>query len=294
MSFAVKVFFLLVCVGVVVWLVRSRVCEGIETKKALVRSGAQELVPFIRSLSLPRDPNPPATVLLTGVMIEPRDHVNLLPVIENVKQVLPGITLYIFHGTQNQETLKRRYEHDPRIVLYNMNVANLTIHQYNHIMTHPDFWRALTGEHVLVFQTDSVLFSQSQVNLYDFLQYDYVGAPWTWGNISQYYAINILTFQPLRYTPVGNGGLSLRRRTTMIEATSKYPHLSQPFDTEDVYFSFTLHAMGANMPTAEVAARLFFETIESDELPLGAHKVLPKKNEMKITAEERGILANYK
>lgn len=293
---AIAAIVILLFLGVLLILICTNIVihDDMNQKKEMVRKGIPELAPFILSLSLPRDSIPSSDVLLTGLMIEPRDHVNLLPVIENVKQVLPGVTLYIFHGTQNQEKLKHRYENDPRIILYNMNVANLTIDQYNYIMTRPELWRALAGEHVLVFQTDSVLFSQSKVNIHDYLEYDYVGAPWTWTNITKYYVQNAVTFRRLQmHTSVGNGGLSLRRRTTMLDATSRYPYLSQPFAAEDVYFSFVLHDMGAKLPTPGVARQLFFEKIESDDLPLGAHKFLPKKNRMKMTAEERDIISNY-
>ena len=56
------------------------------------------------------------------------------------------------------------------------------------------------AEWLLVFQTDSILCANSQHNLNEYLEYDWIGAPWSktsrWG---------------------GNGGLSIRRVSAMID-----------------------------------------------------------------------------
>jgi len=49
---------------------------------------------------------------------------------------------------------------------------------YSKLLTSSSFWRFLNADHVLIFQTDSVLCSLSPWTVHDFLQYDYVGAPW--------------------------------------------------------------------------------------------------------------------
>ncbi|KAF7554753.1 hypothetical protein G7046_g6722 [Stylonectria norvegica] len=75
------------------------------------------------------------------------------------------------------------------------------------------------AEWLLIFQTDSVLCANSKHNLDDFLEYDWIGAPWNpnarWG---------------------GNGGLSLRRVSRIIEVlqNQKRPDNSDP---EDVWLT---------------------------------------------------------
>jgi len=53
--------------------------------------------------------------------------------------------------------------------------TNMSIHSYNRIMMDVDFWRSIPSEHVLLFQTDCIMY-----RMFDkaFLQCDYVGANW--------------------------------------------------------------------------------------------------------------------
>lgn len=77
----------------------------------------------------------------------------------------------------------------------------------------PTFWEALPSkaETLLFFQTDSIICAQSSMTLNDFLGldkydggYDWLGAVWEW--------------QPKTFYG-GNGGLSLRRKSVMINIT---------------------------------------------------------------------------
>ncbi|KAK5989942.1 hypothetical protein PT974_08205 [Cladobotryum mycophilum] len=87
------------------------------------------------------------------------------------------------------------------------------------------------AEWLLLFQTDSMLCANSRHNLDDFLEYDWVGAPWNpsgrWG---------------------GNGGLSLRRVSRIIDIlrNQQRAHDSEP---EDVWLSERL----AHHPDGKVA-----------------------------------------
>lgn len=65
------------------------------------------------------------------------------------------------------------------------------------------------AEWLLVFQTDSILCANSRQNLNDFLDYDWVGAPW---NPSGRFG--------------GNGGLSLRRVSAISESLAPVSELS--------------------------------------------------------------------
>jgi len=218
-------------------------------------------------------------VPLIAVMIEPRDHPHLKHVISNFQQNLPQVPIVIFHGNANKDTLASMTD----LFLVNLGVNNLSIEQYNCILTNPKFYQSLTGTHILVFQTDSVLFSNTTMKLEDYFQYDYVGAPWKGYNFVRVGSKRVR---------IGNGGLSLRKRETMIKATTKYPYLSEVYElsntAEDAYFARVLTLMEAELPTPEQAADLFFEYVKGRALPFGAHKYLPDHPD--ITESERLIL----
>ena len=235
---------------------------------------------------------------MVGVIVEPREHHNLIPVLKNFQEVFPTKTVFVFHGTNNEEMILRAMTdgtiQSEKIVMMPLNLPQLTIRQYNYLLTHAQFYEKLPGDFLLIFQTDSILFTNSKVNIQDFMHYDYVGAPWNVLNRIKRNMDSALQFNSIsRHNESGNGGLSLRRRNTMLETVKKLPYLSIPHIPEDVYFSNALHEMGASIPTDEEAAKLFFERVETGELPLGAHKHLPKNNADLITEEERKIVESY-
>ena len=51
----------------------------------------------------------------------------------------------------------------------------ISIPMLNRLLKSPEFWSELDAQHVLFFQTDSLLVHG---NIEPFLKYDYVGAPW--------------------------------------------------------------------------------------------------------------------
>ena len=69
--------------------------------------------------------------------------------------------------------------------------------------------------------------------------------------------------------PVGNGGLSLRKKSKMLEILNKYPthHKDGWLINEDVFFS--VHAQ--NKPTAEEAKNFSIEGLYNDKA-FGVHK----------------------
>ncbi|KAI0909879.1 hypothetical protein F4823DRAFT_638402 [Ustulina deusta] len=92
------------------------------------------------------------------------------------------------------------------------------------------------AEWLLVFQTDSILCANSRQNLNDFLDYDWVGAPWNPNG---------------RYG--GNGGLSLRRVSAIIEILRDQVRVdgSEP---EDVWLTERLgHRPGARMANGSLS-----------------------------------------
>ncbi|KAI0866988.1 hypothetical protein F4860DRAFT_508482 [Xylaria cubensis] len=92
------------------------------------------------------------------------------------------------------------------------------------------------AEWLLLFQTDSILCANSRQNLNDFLDYDWVGAPW---NPSGRFG--------------GNGGLSLRRVSAIIEVL-RHQARADGSEPEDVWLTERLgHRPGARMANGSLS-----------------------------------------
>lgn len=91
------------------------------------------------------------------------------------------------------------------------------------------------AEWLLVFQTDSMICANSKTNIDDYLEYDWVGAPWrpnaSWG---------------------GNGGLSLRRVAPIVDILRNQERINDT-DPEDVWLSERLaHRHGARVANSSI------------------------------------------
>ena len=145
------------------------------------------------------------------------------------------------------------------------------------------FWEKLApAENVLLFQADSILCSRSQTLVEDFLEWDFIGAPISPGLGRGY-----------------NGGLSLRKRATMLEVLDRW-NWNDTRGFEDQWFFTKIEELIAaekkketwrhgeeidgkapvgpkkreryRLPGEEVAKRFAVETIWTEE-PLGLHQV---------------------
>jgi hypothetical protein len=61
-------------------------------------------------------------------------------------------------------------------------VNNLTIDDYNDLMMNIDFVSSIPTETFLIFQTDTMICESHKDLIYNFMKYDYVGAPWRLDN----------------------------------------------------------------------------------------------------------------
>lgn len=206
----------------------------------------------------------------SAVIVEPRNHKALEFVLNNfIENLDDDWQIIIFHGPNNLNTCKEIIEKtgtQKRITFHNLGVNNLTIEEYNHLMITRDFYHQIPTEIFLIFQTDSMIIPINKSNLEPFLKYDYVGAPWIKENL-------------------GNGGLSLRRKSKMMEIMDQclIPHPSIPF-IEDLYFSFGCLASIPNKPSIE-EAKLFSVEETFEKNPWGVHKpwVLPIEEYEELT-----------
>jgi hypothetical protein len=195
------------------------------------------------------------------VIIEPRCHNLLIPVIKNFMYLLQnkGWGLIIFHGKDNATFLRDGLKNWKNVkYVYMKDVSNLSITDYNNFLCSPNFWDLLLKigcNHSLIFQVDTVLLKDC---IDDFLDYDYIGAPWF-----------IKFFNILE---IGNGGLSLRNVEKMHYIVNNCPRKIH-LNNEDIYFSFYLKTMkeGSKIPTIDVAKKFAMESIYHDDT-CGMHK----------------------
>jgi hypothetical protein len=205
--------------------------------------------------------------MFTAVIIEPRIHPALKIVLNNFNRNLDdNWEILIYCGidnnsfvneiTKSNEFLKRK------INVIQMNVNNLTIDEYNRFMYTKYYYSNINSEMFLVFQIDTLLSDKYSKNIYDFFEYDYVGAPWNrFGLVG-----------------VGNGGFSLRRKSKMIEMIEIGGFIKEngEYHYEDRFFSNTCKNIYEDKiilkkPSVEESKKFSVETLFYNE-SIGIHK----------------------
>jgi hypothetical protein len=189
----------------------------------------------------------------TAIIIEPRKHKALEYVLENYTSNLNSEEwkFVIYCSLDNKmfvEEIINKLNIDIQVIP--ICKENLTIKDYNYLLTNKKFYEVISTDLVLIFQTDSLILNKEII--YDFLKYDYVGAPWR------------------NEKTVGNGGLSLRNRHKMIEIIDKKGVCKE---NEDFYFSFPKnYNIKINKPDFEEGKRFSLEQCYHEK-SFGIHKV---------------------
>ena len=133
----------------------------------------------------------------------------------------------------------------PNINIVCTPFLNLIPSMYSNMLATTEFWNNFNGKKILIMQEDTLIFRN---NIDDFLEWDYIGAPWP-------------KQQDDTPNAVGNGGFSLRTRQVMIDVINHISITDTPLPThtaqymastgntvlpEDVYFSKNIqdHALG--------------------------------------------------
>jgi hypothetical protein len=194
----------------------------------------------------------------TAFIIEPRIHQLFETVLNNFLSNLDERwDFIIFHGHKNKnflnELINNNFQnHKNRITLILLNINNINLQQYSKILVNPKFYNYIPTEMFLIFQLDTLISDIYFNKIYDFLEYDYVGAPWfdTYNKIGD----------------VGNGGLSLRRKSKMLEIINNTPYNDL---YEDAFFSFYKGTI--NKPDFEKAKEFSVEAVYHDK-SFGIHK----------------------
>lgn len=202
--------------------------------------------------------------IYTAVMIEPRKHAAMEFVLRNFTSNLDRRwNFIIFHGTDNNQWLIDLIDNNflsdkDRIRLINLGVQNLTYPEYNKLCVTASFIELIPTETFLIFQVDTMICSSERNLIYDFINYDYVGAPWSKEN----------TNNP-GCGKVGNGGLSLRKKSKMLEVIKNVPYKINYH--EDTYFCIVNKSIKLNMPSWDEAQLFAMETVYSPKC-FGLHQ----------------------
>ena len=207
--------------------------------------------------------------MYTAIIVEPRKHKALSFVLQNFLANLPkeDWSFIIFHGNKNLDYINNILQKDiiemerSRITLINLQVDNLTPSEYSDMFKRENFYDNIPSETFLVFQTDTMIFDKHRHIIYEFLDYDYVGAPWK------------MSFEwSKQFNYVGNGGLSLRKKSKMIELIK---NIDINIDinmikNEDMFFSRNQEDIFLKKPEYEIAKRFSIETVFND-ITFGCH-----------------------
>jgi Protein of unknown function (DUF5672) len=192
----------------------------------------------------------------TAVMIETRRIKSLPLVLRSIFDNLDhSWNIMLFHGSNNKQWLQALIDKSfaaekGRITLKDTGKDRIDIPEYNRMMMSREILDQIPTETFLVFQTDSILCKGHANLLKEFMGYDYVGAPWAGRD------------------GVGNGGLSLRRKSVMLKIVDKCPIGEH---NEDGYFSGGCDGIVPKKPSFDDAKRFSIETVYNPE-SFGIHK----------------------
>jgi len=191
----------------------------------------------------------------TAVIVEPRKHRALSFVLNSfLTNLSDKWNIIIFHGNINEQFVKNIINEEmprfkKRITLENLGVDNLSITQYNELLTSESFYKKIPTEIMLIFQTDTMINDKNKEKIDEFMKYDYVGAPWASSK------------------EIGNGGLSLRKKSKIIK---KLRECKYGGENEDLYFSDD-KCVKFKKPDYEKAKEFSVEQVYYDR-PFGVHK----------------------
>lgn len=204
----------------------------------------------------------------TCIIIEPRRHKALEFVLRNMlENTMNSWPIIVFHGTNNGDYVKEIVDRikTQRIQLIQLNVDNLNQKTYSELLASSNIiYEHIHTKYLLIFQTDSMIFPQFRdlIHRYIEMDIDYVGAPW---KISNYTPTKVREF-------IGNGGLSLRKKVTMLKIMEKHPWKEASEWLEDLYFTKPYEDVVCKKPSYKDAKEFCVDEVYSP-VSFGCHKV---------------------
>lgn len=233
---------------------------SLESKRNTWNGFIERTYPTLRSLPAP---SVPAASEYSVVIVEPRQHPHLEYAMRNALHFLGaewGLEIYV--GNRNESFARELTRNWGEVRIRCLGVDDLNTRSYNQLKKSHQFWESVDAEHVLWLEPDCVL---CRSGIEEYLKFDYVGAPWP-----QYLALS-------PKCRVGNGGLSLRRKSAMLRIAQSANPDSNIFLAEDMFFCANMvlcnieRPHSYRLPTVEQASRFAVEAVFNSR-PLGLHK----------------------
>ncbi|RDL37122.1 Uncharacterized protein BP5553_04555 [Venustampulla echinocandica] len=208
-----------------------------------------------------------------AVIVETRRSGGIVPLVLQFSAVLgPDWPVIIYTSAENFGTFSTsaallRHQRSGRIIVRPLaeGVYFPSWNSVSDFLTTPWLWNDLApAEHILIFQSDSMLCGNSVRKVEDFFEYDFIGAP-----IHQNWGKGF------------NGGLSLRKRSTTLRVLDEWEWSADPKPEDQWYFDRMSELEereleegiegGVNLPSMEIARTFAVETIDYPH-PLGLHQ----------------------
>ena len=213
-----------------------------------------------------------------ALLIENRSNPILVPLILHFISVVPPDWRFRFMGsTESVAFVNSSYAIRNQVAIGKLDLtyipANMSVagqEAISQFLTNLWLYEQVLqpAEHLLVFQTDSMLCANSRQTLNDYLEYDWVGAPWS--SNSQY---------------GGNGGLSLRRVSAIIDVLRNQERIPNT-EPEDVWLTERLgNRPGANLANGTVSLTFSGENLVGDPEHVQHNKGTGKKPDKKPADE---------
>ena len=154
---------------------------------------------------------------------------------------------------------------------------------FNAMLKQPNFWRQMPHEKLLIVQTDALVAKPLDPFFFNF---SYLGAPFLPRQHSEYFTMRnaeghisrfFKTDSPIHGSPDsdvyphlhGNGGLSIRSRTTMETICERWGKASPDQEAEDVFFS--RHISKVSKPAPLDIAQVFATETTYNPNTVGSH-----------------------
>lgn len=280
------------------YYVLNKFCEDYNVKKDILKEDiyyfryvCTKMNYFMRNVILP---NIKTKSLYEAVLVEFREFPHIEFIIRNnILKLGSKWSHKIICGTKNYKMVEDICTRiSPFIKIIKLDVENMTQNKYSQFLMTSNFWNLLEGEKILIYQEDSLIF---KYNIDEFMEYDYIGAPF---------------FKSADDTPnsVGNGGLSLRTKSIMLDIISKFPFEKCEFNSstinymklvnleyppEDVYFSKNMQEkLIGFVADWETASDFSSETVYNSN-SLGGHKFWLSNPNWKIKLKKDFNFVNY-
>jgi hypothetical protein len=196
---------------------------------------------------------PPLNSDRAFVLVERRCHPNLWFILRNIAYFGKGWSIYLFCSKQNYAycaaILGKNLKNVHLKIIYDVLAEPKdAIEDYNNTMKSASFWEQIGAETLCVFQMDCYLRKPIPDEI---LEYDYVSSPWIWNTKSP-----------------GGGGLSIRKRSVMIDICSRKEPALIP---EDGFIAQGLCELGYNFLHSSESKKYFMESYLSED-PVGIHQ----------------------